>query len=369
MTDILFLSTSLSGGGAERVSVNLTASWASSGFDVVYVTIASRRHDVYRLHSGINRVSFDLDGESTGLRYTLVNNFRKVRKLRQLIKAAKPKVLVGFMTSNNIILILASLGLGIRVVVSERTHPPKLIESRLWKVLRKYLYIFADEVTVMAGEGKTWIEQNTTARTVSVIPNWVSWPLQINDPVLSPESRLDPERHYILACGGPFQVKGHDVLLEAFARISDKYPDWDIVFVGAGLDQVVVEFAARHAIDHRCHCVGHVGNIGDWYSRASLFVSASRFEGFPNALLEAMASGCAVISSDCDTGPRDLIENNVNGLLVATGDVSAMSDALEHVVGSESIRSSMAAKALLVRDKYSESNISSLWDHVLWKSS
>jgi glycosyltransferase involved in cell wall biosynthesis len=103
--------------------------------------------------------------------------------------------------------------------------------------------------------------------------------------------------------------------------------------------------------------------MGDWYGRADLYVMSSRFEGFPNTLAEAMAHGCAVVSFDCDTGPRDLIRQEQDGLLVTpAGDVAALTQALDRLMGDDSERQRIAAHAVEVRERYSMGKILSLWD-------
>ncbi len=106
---------------------------------------------------------------------------------------------------------------------------------------------------------------------------------------------------------------------------------------------------------------GPVGNLGEWYSQADLYVLSSHYEGFPNALAEAMACGLPAVSFDCDTGPRDLIRHGVDGLLVAADDRAALGAGLASLMGDEPLRSQLGARAIEVRSRFSLERVSESW--------
>ena len=313
MTDILFVITSLNAGGAERVAVNLTTHWAEAGHETALVTIANAEIDSFALHDSVKRAALGLTGESNNFIDSLWQNLRRVIALRSVIKEHRPKVIVSFMTTNNVLTILANIGLGGRVVVSERTHPPLVPASGFWNMMRARTYRFADLVVVVAKAGQEWILQNTHARAVVVIPNWVVWPMVSAEPRVSPEAVLPEGFKVLLTVGGPCEVKGHDLLLEAFSLVCEDYPDWKLAVVGVD-DPALQTLIGKFGLRDQTVCTPRIGNIADWYSKADIYVLSSRSEGFPNALLEAMASGCAPIAFDCDTGPRDILVHNNNGV-------------------------------------------------------
>ncbi len=112
-----------------------------------------------------------------------------------------------------------------------------------------------------------------------------------------------------------------------------------------------------------CNCRVSAGNVGDWYQRADLYVMSSRFEGFPNTLVESMAHECAAVSYDCDTGPRDIIRHGVDGLLVSpVGDVPALAEALHQLMQDDEVRQRMRQRAIEIRERYSLKAILTLWD-------
>jgi glycosyltransferase involved in cell wall biosynthesis len=122
------------------------------------------------------------------------------------------------------------------------------------------------------------------------------------------------------------------------------------------------ELAVSAGVVDRTIFGGEVGNIGDWYESADVFVLSSRREGFPMVLVEAMANGLPAVSFDCDTGPRDIIRHEVDGLLVPPQDTVKLAEAMARVMGDAALRKRMAARAIEVRDRFSMARIGAMWD-------
>jgi glycosyltransferase involved in cell wall biosynthesis len=161
--------------------------------------------------------------------------------------------------------------------------------------------------------------------------------------------------------------KQFDRLIEAFSRLAIRHADWDLVILGEGAERENLEGVIELLdLNSRVRMPGRCGNVGDWYERADLYVMSSRFEGFPNTLAEAMAYGCAAVSYDCDTGPRDIIRNEVDGLLVRpVGDVSALAEALDKMMGNEALRKDMGIRAIEVRERFSPERILGLSESIM----
>ena len=103
--------------------------------------------------------------------------------------------------------------------------------------------------------------------------------------------------------------------------------------------------------------------MGEWYGRADLYVMSSRFEGFPDTLAEAMACGLSAVAFDCDTGPRDIICHEMNGLLVPPNDLADLTDALDHVMDNDSLRNRFATQAVMIRERLSMPQIAGMWEN------
>jgi glycosyltransferase involved in cell wall biosynthesis len=353
----------MNSGGAERVAATLVNAWAERGDTVtLVVTFSGRGECFYALSSRVQLVYLaDLAGVAgRGPRAY----WARFRALRRLLKTAHADIVLSFLTNVNVAVLLAGCGLGLPVIVSERVHPTMPIGS-LWAALRRVTYSYAARVVMQSQEGLRWLQVHVPGATAVVIPNAVPYPLPSVAPQLMPERFISSASKLLLAVGRLDAQKGFDVLLESFAALAPRYPAWDLVILGEGPERAALESQAAQLglAPQRAKLPGRAGNMGDWYGRADLYVMSSRFEGFPNTLAEAMAHGCAVVSFDCDTGPRDLIRQEQDGLLVTpAGDVAALTQALDRLMGDDSERQRIAAHAVEVRERYSMGKILSLWD-------
>ena len=361
MNDINFLISSLRGGGAERIAVQLCNSWSGAGKQVMLISFSGASDDDYTLNSSVARHAMDQEAQSGSPISGLINNFRRVFELRKILKQQPAKVVVGFSGTSNISLILASIGLPHKVVVAERNYPLYSMRPGLWQRLRKYLYRFADCVVVQSNTSANWIMSNTNAKKTAVIPNAIVWPLVEGEPTVPVTQHVQPHQKLLLAVGNIHRQKGFDLLLQAAQQPLQANPDWQLVIAGAGGHSELATQAEHLAITKQVSFIGKVGNIGHWYERADAFVMSSRYEGFPNALLEAMASACAVVSFDCLTGPSEMIEHGKNGLLVEAENVNALCEQLNTLMRNEALRSELGQTAALVQTTFSLENILQRW--------
>lgn len=362
---------SLASGGAERVTVLLAEHWVALGHEVVVVTMRSQEYDFYSLDPLISRISFG--SSETGLFGGLVSLIRGLHGLRQALKCHKPDIMVAMLTSSVVIGILASMRLSVRVFGSERNYPPRKKVNPFWAFFRRAIYRFAAGHIAQTEKTAVWLERFTRARNIRVIPNPVGWPIRAYGPKIFPDDLVLADRRVLLAIGTKPYQKGFDLLLEAFSRLASCYPDWDLVILGidhgsrssTGGSRSMIALAENFGIADRLTLPGKVGNAADWYRRADIFVLSSRYEGMPNVLLEAMASGCPSIAFDCDTGPGEIIQDQVNGILVPAEDIQALCDGLISLMEDESLRAQYGEKGKWVREKFSEREIIALWNEAI----
>jgi len=271
---------------------------------------------------------------------------------------------LGMMTTASVLSVLASSGLGCRVIATEHTHPPSQTLSGLWLRLRRLTYPRAARVVALTRGTADWIEQYVPGSRLAVIPNPVHWPLPRAEPLLTPVSGDGRKR--LLAVGRLHADKGFDLLIQAFATLAPSHPDWDLVILGEGDERAALEAQVGKAgLASRISMPGRAGNVGDWYDSADLYVLTSRFEGLSNTLLESMASGLAAVSFDCDTGPREIVREGIDGVLVRpNGDVPALCKALADVMGNDGARQRMAQAATDVRDRFSAKRVLQQWQEL-----
>jgi len=351
---------SLTSGGAERVASRLAFFLSNSGFEVILITIDNIDRDFYVLSPGVRRVVLGRFREGNAL-LKIFYFLRRAALLRRLMIKERPYAVISLMTAPSILTLLASLGAGIKIVVSERNYPALKPVGVFWGALRKALYRHADMHVVQTAKIFDWLALNAGVKRAVIIPNSIVWPLDAVSPLVMPDDIVCRDAKVLLAVGTKVHQKGFDLLLESFSALPPRFLDWRLVLVGVDGS----ELALGEKLVNRVHFVSRAGNMSDWYERASVFVLSSRYEGFPNVLLEAMSSGCACVAFDCPTGPSELIEHEVNGLLVSPGDVSGMSRSLSILMDDADLRERLGRSAVSVRSKYSESAIFGRWLAVL----
>ena len=362
---ILITISSLRGGGAERAVVTLSRMWVDSGHDVRVLTISSSEHDAYRLDARVSRAELDLERSSSSSAAAIWNSALRLLRLKREMRRYDPDVIVAFMPTASILSALAAFGTRTKVIGCERTFPPQAPLGPVREFVRRWGYGLLDAVVAQTGKSADWLRTNTRARVIKTISNPATWPLQQNPPMVPPESVCRPGRQILLAAGRLELEKGFAGLLRVFSDLCGKHPDWDLVIVGEGsLRPEFERFIAARNLTERAFLPGRVGNMADWYSRASIFVLSSIFEGFPNALTEALAYGLPAVSYDCDTGPRDIIRDGIDGVLVPNGQPQLLADALRRLMRNDEERQRMSQRAPEIRQRLSEELIAQDWRSV-----
>ena len=355
---------SLGGGGAERVTVEMCAYWLEQGCRVTLVTQSGPETDAYPVPDGVDRRALGLAGDSGGKISAAWSNLRRVWALRRLIRRLRPNVVLGMMTTSSVLAVLASHRLPCRVIATEHTHPPSQSLASMWLRLRRWAYPRAHAVVALTSGTASWLEHHVPGSQVTVIPNAVRWPMEAGEPVIEPPPRDSRKR--VLAVGRLHQHKGFDVLLKAFAQLKGHFPDWDLVILGEGEEREALQRQIDEAqLSDRVSMPGRVGNLSDWYGQSDLYVLSSRVEGLSNTLIEAMASGLPVIAFDCETGPREIIRHDIDGVLVAqVEDDEALAAHMADLMARPERRTSLARRAIDVRDRFCTARIMTMWSHL-----
>lgn len=353
--------SSLGAGGAERVMSVMANHWAEHGREVTLITLAPNREDFYPLHRSIHRIGLELTGASSNIATAVWNNLQRLKRLRQEIRASRPDVVLSFIDMGNVLTLAASLGLGIPVVVSERIDPNYHDIGSIWAWFRRLFYPKAAAVVVQTDGVRAWAERIVKSHAVHVIPNPVKPMPNGGEHV----SSFRGNGFRAVAMGRLVPQKGFDLLLRAFAQCAAKHAEWSLVIVGEGPERKRLEaLASDLGIQHRVRLVGLVQEPVSVLRGADLFVMSSRYEGFPNALVEAMACGCAVISTDCASGPRDIIRDGIDGVLVRPDDVDSLVVAMDRLMSDQVVRQGLEKRAAEVVERFSTENVMEMWDNL-----
>lgn len=310
---ILFLLSSLEAGGAERVAAILCSAWAAKGHDVVLMPTFSpaTAEGVFPADA---RVLIEPLGQLAGPE---AGWLRKTAALRKELKSGRYDVVCSFLTNVNITALVAGLGLGMPVIVSERTFPPAYVIGRPMTLARRIMYPLADYVVMQTREGLDWLRKAIPRARGTALVNPLNVPVPNRAPVRPVDRFIAPDRKLILAVGRLVPEKRFDRLIEQFAALARDHPDWDLIVLGEGPEREALQnTCARAEVGTRVMLAGDAGNLDEWYRRADAFAMVSRFEGFPNALAEAVGYAVPALAIDCPTGPSQLVSNGRNGVLL-----------------------------------------------------
>ena len=350
---------SLAAGGAERILSLLAGQWADAGHTVTLITIAPAAADHYAMDPRVRRIDLGPSSTVRGPLRTLRANAGRCRSLRRAVLATTPDAVVSFIDQANVLVLTSLLATRIPVVISERTDPRCHRLARSWRWLRRSLYPLAAGLVVQTPAVERWATGMLPARKVRVIPNPVVIPA-------TPPSPTARRGNTVIAMGRLSTEKGFDLLLDGFARSRLSAAGWHLVILGDGPERGALQ--TRAAALGIAGCTRFLGVVTDpvlWLRQADIFVLPSRFEGFPNALLEAMACGLAVAAFDCESGPRAIVRPDHDGVLVPAEDVGALSKALEMLAFDEGLRRRLGEAACHVVDRYSLRDVVAQWEALL----
>jgi glycosyltransferase involved in cell wall biosynthesis len=360
---ILFLTSSMQGGGAERVAALLANAWATIGHQVTLMPTFSARGDcVYRLAETV-QLEFLSDHCEAG-----AGRLARLKTLRRFIRTLRPHVIVSFLPHVNIAALLAARGTGIPVIVCERTYPP-LLQPPLpmsYRILRRLTYPWAAALVSQTQATGEWLRRRAPRTKIAVIANPVVLPMNDSEPVIYPGTSLRPNDRLLLWVGRMDAAKRPQLIIDAFVEIAASAPDWRLVMLGDGpLRQVMQDRATEAGFSDRISLPGFAGNLGSWYQRADIYVMTSSYEGFPNSMLEAMSHGTAAVAFDVPTGPAELSDGGRRlALLPDDEHVARLVPCLTQLMQNADKRASLAAEAHEVVEAFSVGSILAQWNNL-----
>lgn len=385
--------SSLAGGGAERCMVDLVTNLDRQGYDVTLITLRIDILDAYSLPSQIKRIYPPyppLPYIQTSEEYWYEEILRTrslqgigkriVRRVKMLkldikrrvklffllrnlfLKEICPDVVISFMDITNVLVIRSLFLTGIPTIVAEHTDPRKYPLHWWWKTWRSITYPFATRLIMLTEETRDWAKKRWPFCHAIALPN----------PILPPKPPLSIKPEYyqkdknIVALGRLALVKRFDFLIAAFAKIADRFPDWQLTIFGEGELRSELEAQIKKLkLEEQVQLPGRIKEPTRIMAHADFLVLSSYYEGFPNALLEGMSCGLPVISVDCPSGPRAIIRSGIDGILVPFNNLQALSDAMADLMENDEKRKKFAQNAPDVLDRFSVERIMGIWDKMI----
>ncbi|MDF9801088.1 GalNAc-alpha-(1-_4)-GalNAc-alpha-(1-_3)-diNAcBac-PP-undecaprenol alpha-1,4-N-acetyl-D-galactosaminyltransferase [Catalinimonas alkaloidigena] len=357
---ICFLVPSLVAGGAEHVMSNMANFWARKNYHVTIITLNHPKEPpFYPLEKGVELIQLNFLKKDKGFQKLLLF-FKQWNAIRQEISRIKPNVLIAFLDITILLALTVRPFIQAKVIVSERNNPYLNETNPLLKKINHFLYRFCDQLVLQTNQIAHSFPNHLQSK-IRIIPN----------PVLSPPDKIQHKEqehltHTIVSIGRLKWQKGYDILIKAFAPLGKIHKAWSLVIIGEGDERSHLEsLSEQEGVMKQVRLVGRKQNPHHILKKASIFVLSSRFEGFPNALCEAMATGLPCIATRCQFGPEEIIEHEVNGLLVKVNDEIALRNALKLLMESAALRKKLGENALEISEQFALTKIMNRWEHLI----
>ncbi|MCX2574299.1 glycosyltransferase family 4 protein [Pedobacter sandarakinus] len=359
---IFFVINSLEGGGAERVISNLSNSFSKKNYKVSILCLNTAAVK-YEVDEHINIINLVKRKSNTNTLNRIKYAWLTFYRLLKILHKEKPACTISFMTSANLYSGFCCLLLGLPYLVSERTTPDDTINkyNRFFQWFSFTVYRKAKAIVLPARGMGVGFKRNMLFQRLQ---NFTT----INNPIHAfkrPSYQMVHSERFILAVGRLDYQKGFDILIDAYDKLGLK--NVALLISGEGPERKNLESQiAALGLQHRVLLIGFKSNLQDYYAQAELFVLSSRNEGYPNALVEAMGSGCACVAVDCEFGPSEIIEHNVNGILVKHGDTQALSLAIAKLLDSKSLKAKFSNNAKQINHTNSIEQITLNWENLIF---
>ena len=353
---VAFLINGLPMGGAERVISTIANHLSKRGIDVKLITLKDSI-SAYRLEKAVEVVSANCN-----LNGGIINKLSNVLKVhsfyRKYISLTRPDVIIAFLIQPSFLAIIEKmLGLKYPLIVSERSDP--FTRKKSLQRICNILYAHANCIVCQGDRVKKYYRQIGAKYSCEVIPN------PINDECVADYVAENREKR-IIAVGRLSSEKNHQLLIEGFATIAQRFPKHRVEIYGKGpLQEKLQKRIDELGMSDKIFLMGTRSNLMKELHDSCLFVMPSNNEGFPNALIEAMASGIPVICTDFPTGiAREVIQDGENGFVIPVMDKDALIDRMIRILSQPELQKLFGKNARMIRDQFNIDKITNKWETV-----
>lgn len=346
---IMFNTSSMGKGGAERVISVLANELIKE--NEISILLNTTKDKAYELDKRIKL----LETDKKEISIALIRNLKRLYVSGKLIKEENPDIIVSFLPMPSYRILLLRKIIKKPIIICDRNDPKREYKSFINNLLMKKLYKKADGFVFQTKEQKEFFNKEIQSKSI-IIYN------PIKTEFLSKDENILKE-DTIINVGRLVEQKNQKMLIEAFAKLPNKYKNYKLKIFGTGpLEKELTEQIQKLNLQERIQLCGVCDDIKTELEKAKIFVLSSDYEGMPNALIEAMAVGLPVISTDCPCGgPRELIDDEKNGLLIKVNDIEGLERRIEDLIENQEKAITIGKKAEEIKDRLNLANIVEQW--------
>lgn len=357
MKKLLLVISDLQCGGAQKVFLQLAHHWQSKGHPISIVTLEKKdTKPFYPINTSIPLIQIDQLNEGKNFFQKIKNLINRTKCLRTVFIENQPDRIISFVDLTNIQTLLSALGLGIPIISCERTHPRFHPLPFFYKFLRSLLYRKSEKIIVQTQGSAEYFKK--IFHKVMIIPNIIQ--------TSSHEKKVyQGSARHLISSGRLLKTKNFHHLILAFSKVSIIHPSLQLTIYGEGPERGnLTKLIQALGLEKKISLPGALKNLSEKLAQADLYVFPSLYEGFPNALAEAMSIGLPILASNC-SGNTDLIQDQVNGRLFPVGDLEKMTSILKELVEDSPQRERLGQNAKTITQTFSAEKILPLWDLVI----
>jgi len=353
---IVFVARGLGLGGAQKVLVFVANACSNQGYDVKIISLSDNKNTL-NINENIHIHTIGYDSSAVNKLNIFLSSLYKAKlifKLRKKIKELNPSLIVAFMSDIVRIVVIAAKGLGIKIIGSERSNPLVYSSNQFKKYSNAYRC--CDSIVFQTKRAAQMFQNDIQEKSIV-----------IENPSIPRGNEIKPyegeRRKVIVSAGRLCRQKRFDVLIYAFIKVLDKYPDYKLEIFGEGPEKdKLEEIIKNHNLQKSIILEGASKDVFRYAYDAAAFVLSSDYEGIPNVLIEALSVGLPCISTDCEPGgPRLLLDEGRRGILVPTGNVEEMYKAICTYIENPELAKEFSKLAIEVNDEFRPDIIEKKW--------
>lgn len=329
-----------------------------------------REHQIFIITTYQDKPAFRLDERISVLflknrcaerQRKLESAIKELRNILQTIDQIQPDIILAMGPEMSFRMLAVKYFRKIPTIISARANPERELSSHLYKCLASILYKKADGMVCQTAATQEYYSSKLSKKVV-IIPN------PIEEEFLTYPIEKEKEK-VIVAVGRLVQDKNYPLLLNVFSKISKNYPEYHLLIAGEGEERENLKQISKNLrIQNKVSFLGNVSDIKPLYAKCSVYVLCSNNEGMPNSLMEAMALGAPTIATDCPVGgPRYLIENKKNGLLIQMSNEKELGEAIQRILNDPGLAFCMGKQAKEDSQKFSVKRTGKQWEQYLLK--